>query len=428
MIATNHTKTTPSATRQTTAKTNSSPCIVCNSKAVELFLDLGETPLANKFLSKEQLSKPEATFPLRVGLCAECKHVQLLDGVPPAAMFEDYLYISSASDVLKAHLHDLSDVITERLRLGAKDLVIDVGCNDGTLLSGFQRHGVKVLGVDPAKNLVNFTEEKGIDRYVGFFSSKSAKEIVAKYGYAKVITATNTFPHIPALRDFAQGLQTALAQGGTFVVEAHSLLDMLDQVAFDTIYHEHISYWALAPMIRLFAEHGMEVVSAERLPLHHGQLRVFVQRRGEGKVQSSVNEILELEKKHRLDRMETYQKFASNVQRIKEDLTHTISDLRAKGKRVVGYGAPAKGNTLLCYLQLGPDKIDYIADKSRLKQGRFTPGMHVPVVSPERLLQDQPDYLLVLAWNFLDEIVQQQAEYRSRGGQFIVPVPKVKIV
>ena len=262
-------------------------------------------------------------------------------------MFEDYLYISSASDVLKAHLLDLSDIVTQRCRLTAQDLVIDVGCNDGTLLSGFQRHGVKVLGVDPAKNLVNFTAEKGIDRYVGFFNSQSAKEIVAKYGHAKVITATNTFPHIPALRDFAQGLQTALAPGGFFVVEAHSLFDMLDQVAFDTIYHEHISYWALAPMIRLFEEHGMEVVSAERLPLHHGQLRVFVQRRGEGKVQPSVAEILELEKKHGLDRMETYKAFADNVERIKQDLTRTIRDLRAQGKRVVGYGAPAKGNTLL---------------------------------------------------------------------------------
>ncbi|HEU0207829.1 MAG TPA: methyltransferase C-terminal domain-containing protein, partial [Candidatus Udaeobacter sp.] len=213
-----------------------------------------------------------------------------------------------------------------------------------------------------------------------------------------------------------------------FVVEAHSLFDMLDQVAFDTIYHEHISYWALAPMIRLFEEHGMEVISAERLPLHHGQLRVFVQRHGEGKVQSSVAEILELEKKHGLDRMETYKKFASNVETIKKDLNRTINDLRAQGKQVVGYGAPAKGNTLLCYLQLGPDKIDYIADKSKLKQGLFTPGMHVPVVSPDRLLQDQPDYLLVLAWNFLDEIIEQQSEYKSRGGKFIVPVPKVKIV
>jgi SAM-dependent methyltransferase len=406
----------------------SSPCIVCGSNSVELFLDLGTTPLANKFLKKEQLSQPEPAFPLRVGLCAECKHVQLLDAVPPSAMFEDYLYISSASDVLKAHLLDLSDVVTHRCHLGSSDMVIDVGCNDGTLLSGFQRHGVRVLGVDPAKNLVNFTAEKGIDRYVGFFNSKSAKEIVSKYGHAKAITATNTFPHIPGLRDFAEGLQTVLAPGGFFVVEAHSLFDMLDQVAFDTIYHEHISYWALAPMIRLFQEHGLEVVSAERLPLHHGQLRVFVQRQGEGEVQPSVAEILALEKKHGLDQMDTYRRFADNVNRIKEDLSQTITDLRAQGKTVVGYGAPAKGNTLLCYLKLGPDKIDYIADKSRLKQGLYTPGMHVPVVPPERLLADQPDYLLVLAWNFLDEITKQQAEYRARGGKFILPVPKVKIL
>jgi SAM-dependent methyltransferase len=410
------------------SKENYTRCIVCGSDSVEQFLDLGVTPLANKFLTKNQLSLPEPQFPLRVGLCAECKHVQLLDGVPPSTMFEDYLYISSASDVLKAHLLDLSDVVTQRCGLGTQDLVIDVGCNDGTLLSGFQGYGVKVLGVDPAKNLVDFTAEKGIDRYVGFFNSRSAKEIVAKYGRAKVITATNTFPHIPALRDFVQGLESALAPGGFFVVEAHSLFDMLEQVAFDTIYHEHISYWALAPMIRLFEEHGLQVVNAERLPLHHGQLRVFVQRQGEGEVQPAVAQILELEKKRGLDRMETYQAFANSVERIKQDLTRTIRDLRAQGKSVVGYGAPAKGNTLLCYLQLGPDKIGYIADKSRLKQGLFTPGMHVPVVPPERLLEDQPDYVLVLAWNFLDEIIAQQADYRSRGGRFILPVPKVRIV
>lgn len=405
-----------------------SPCIVCGSHDVELFLDLGTTPLANKFLSAEQLSAPEPSFPLRVGLCPTCKHVQLLDRVPPAAMFDDYLYISSASDTLKAHLFDLSDIVSERCRLTSDDLVIDVGCNDGTLLEGFRRHGVKVLGVDPAKNLVGFTEQKGIDRHVGFFNSASAKEIVAKWGQARVITATNTFPHIPALHDFVEGLQTALAPGGCFVVEAHSLFDILDQVAFDTVYHEHVSYWALAPMMRLFAAHGMEVVNAERVPIHHGQLRVFVQRRGEGKVLPGVQEVLELEKKHGLDRMDTYRAFAERVAGIKRDLNRAIDELRADGKRVVGYGAPAKGNTLLCYLQLGPDKLDYIADKSRLKQGLFTPGMHVPVVPPDRILADQPDYLLILAWNFADEIMQQQAAYRARGGQFILPVPEVSVI
>ena len=409
-----------------TDKKHTIPCIVCGSKSVEVFLDLGSTPLANKFLTREQLSRPEPSFPLRVGICQECAHVQLADSIPPSAMFEDYLYISSASETLKAHLWEISDIITKRCGLSKADLVMDIGCNDGTLLSGFKRYGVRTLGVDPAKNLTDFTTKLGIDRYVGFFNSSSAKEIVAKYGKPKIITATNTFSHVPALRDFVEGIGIALAPGGTFVIEAHSLYELLEQVAFDTVYHEHVSHWALAPMVRLFQQQGLEIVNVERVLLHHGQLRVSVQRQGEGKIQPSVGEILELEQRHGLDKLETLRDFADRVAGIKRDLTKTVVELRKAGKRVVGYGAPAKGNTLLCYLGLGPDKIEYIADKSPLKQGLFTPGM--PVVPPERLLEDQPDYVLILAWNFKDEVLAQQAEYRRRGGKFILPVPKVKIV
>jgi len=407
---------------------NTTRCIVCEGSKVELFLDLGSTPLANKFLSKDKLNQPEPSYPLRVGFCHDCHHVELTEAVPPSAMFDDYLYISSASDTLKAHLFDLSDIVSQRFQLNSKDLVIDIGCNDGTLLSGFKRHGVKTLGVDPAQNLAVFTEKLGIDRHVGFFNSASAKEIVKKYGPASAITATNTFPHIPALQDFVRGLDTALAPNGVFVIEAHYLIDILDQGAFDTIYHEHVSYWALGPMQRLFERHGFEIVNAERVPLHHGQLRVSVQRKGKGKVQPGVKEILSEEKARGLDRFETFQNFAKEVQRIKTELTDTINKLRRDQKRVVGYGAPAKGNTLLCFLELGPDKIEYIADKSPLKQGLFTPGLHVPVVPPARLLADQPDYVLLLAWNFVDEILAQQDEYRKKGGKFIVPVPHVRII
>jgi len=406
----------------------STRCIVCGNTQVEQFLDLGSTPLANKFLSQDKLSQPEPSYPLRVGFCHDCHHVELTEAVHPSAMFDDYLYISSASDTLKAHLFDLSDIVSQRYELNSKDLVVDIGCNDGTLLSGFKRHGVKTLGVDPAQNLAVFTEKLGIDRHIGFFNSSSAKEIAKKYGPASAITATNTFPHIPELQDFIRGLDAALAPDGVFVIEAHYLIDILDQGAFDTIYHEHVSYWALGPMRRLFEAHGFEIVNAERLALHHGQLRVFVQRKGRGKVQSGVKAILEAEQARGLDRFETFQNFAKDVQRIKIELTKTINDLRASGKRIVGYGAPAKGNTLLCFLELGTDKIEYIADKSPLKQGLFTPGLHVPVVPPEQLLTDQPEYVLLLAWNFVDEILEQQAEYRKRGGKFIIPVPAVRII
>ena len=403
-------------------------CIMCDSTQVEPFLDLGATALANKFLAAEELGQQEPTYPLRVGFCHDCTHVQLMEHVPPQAMFSDYLYISSASDTLKAHLNDLSDVVAERYRLGPSHLVIDIGCNDGTLLQGFARHGVETLGVDPAENLARLTAGDGIERYVGFFNAHTAQEIVSRWGQASAITATNTLPHIPALRDFVEGITRVLAPGGVFVIEAHYLLDLLEQGAFDTIYHEHVSYWALRPMMRLFERAGLQVVHAERLPIHHGQLRVFVQRRGEGEVEPHVAELLAAERASGLDRFETYQRFAERTIAWKGELQAWLRRVRAEGKRVAGYGAPAKGNTLLSFLELGSDTIDYIADKSPLKQGRYTPGTHIPVVPPARLLQDRPDYVVILAWNFAEEILAQQAEYRRRGGVFVVPVPQVRIL
>lgn len=409
-------------------RSNGSPrydCIVCNNENVEEFLDLGSTALANKFLTREETLKVEPAFPLKVGFCHDCGHVQLTERVPPHAMFDDYLYMSSASDTLKNHLYDLSDIVVEWGRLTSNDLVIDIGCNDATLLSGFKRHGVRVLGVDPAANLAELTRGNGIDRHVGFFTAESAQQIVKKWGHAKAITATNTFPHIPALRDFVTGIKTALAPGGVFVIEAHYLVDMLDQGAFDTIYHEHVSYWALGPMARLFEDNGMQIVDVERIPLHHGQVRVFVQRKGEGQVKASVGELLAKEKSLGIHKFETYKGFAKQTQSIKVNLRSTLQELLKSGKKLAGYGAPAKGNTLLCFLEIGPDILSYIADKSPLKQGLFTPGTHIPVVAPDRLLVDQPDYVLLLAWNFADEIMDQQKEYRRRGGKFIIPVPEV---
>jgi SAM-dependent methyltransferase len=402
-------------------------CVVCGEGTPEGFLDLGNTALANKFLTKAELSTAEAKYPLRVGFCNTCGHVQLTEAVPPSLMFEEYLYVSSASDTLKAHLENLSSLIVERYHLGPDDLVIDVGCNDGTLLKGFKRYGVRTLGVDPAQNLAEFTSGNGIDRYIGFFNSKTAKGILEKWGKASVITATNTFPHIPNLRDFIKGLRVVLKPNGVFVAEMHYLLDMLEQGAFDTIYHEHISYWALHPMKYLFGRNGMHIVHAERLPLHHGQLRVFVQRQGESNADSSVTGILETERVQGIHRPETFRRFAQKTQQIKRDLWEMMSELRSQGKRIAGYGAPAKGNTLLSFLEIGPKSLDYIVDRSPLKQGLYTPGTHIPVVAPERLLLDQPDYVLLLAWNFVDEILQQQAEYRKRGGKFILPVPQVQV-
>jgi SAM-dependent methyltransferase len=404
----------------------SSRCILCGDGRVDEFLDLGETALANQFVRDTHTHEPK--YSLRVGFCRACAHVQLMETVPPLEMFENYLYVSSASDTLKNHLWDVSDDLVRRYRLGADDLVVDIGCNDGTLLSGFQRHGVRTLGVDPAANLAELASDQGIDRYTGLFAAATAQEIVSRWGPASLITATNTFPHIQDLNDFIRGIKTALKPGGAFVIEMHYLLDLIEQVAFDTIYHEHISYWALGPMKRLFESHGMSIVDAERVPLHHGQLRVHVKRQADAEVNPNVGKILAEEKAANLGRFETYVRFADRAQKIKKDLHETLTSYKQQGRSVAGYGAPAKGNTLLGFLEIGPGLLPYIVDRSPLKQGLYTPGMHIPVVPTERLLTDQPDYVLLLAWNFVDEIIAQQAEYVRRGGKFIIPVPRVQII
>ena len=403
-------------------------CVVCLSCKVEEFLNLGETALANEFLKPEEIHASEAKFPLRAGFCHACGHVQLMQSVAPRQMFDNYLYISSASDTLKNHLWDLSDRLVNRYQLSPSSLVVDIGCNDGTLLRGFKRHGVRALGVDPAQNLAGFTAADEIERHVDLFTSSSAKEIVSIWGPASLATATNTFPHIQDLGDFVEGIQIALAPGGALVIEMHYLLDMIEQTAFDTIYHEHISYWALGPMKRLFESHGMTIVDAERVPLHHGQLRVHIQRGGQEAPHERIAEILAAEKAAGLDRFETYLRFGQRTQKIKTDLRRTLEAFARDGQRVAGYGAPAKGNTLLGFLDIGPDLLPYIVDRSPLKQGLYTPGTHIPVLPPQRLVDDQPDYVLLLAWNFLDEIVDQQQEYIRRGGKFIIPVPEVRIV
>ncbi|HWO42621.1 MAG TPA: class I SAM-dependent methyltransferase [Candidatus Eisenbacteria bacterium] len=403
------------------------PCLVCGALDVAVFLDLGDTALANHFLRADELGPGEAKYPLRIGFCPHCNHVQLTERVAPEAMFEHYLYVSSASETLKGHLDDLARELVARYRLGANDLVVDIGCNDNTLLRSFRRFGVRVLGIDPAANLAEFAGED-IPRYTGFFGSAAAGTIVSTWGHAALVTATNTFPHIQDLQDFVDGILTVLRPGGALVMEMHYLLDLLEQAAFDTIYHEHVSYWALGPMQRLFEAHGMEIVDAERLSLHHGQLRVHVQRRGERGVCERVGQIVAAEGRAGLNRFETYAGFARRALKIKHELHGTLCALARIGRRVAGYGAPAKGNTLLGFLNIGPEILPYIVDRSPLKQGLYTPGTHIPVVAPDRLLSDQPDYLLLLAWNFADEILAQQAEYRKRGGKFMVPLPEVRVL
>jgi hypothetical protein len=407
-----------------TATRESVACLICGASSLDSILDLGDTPLANAFVTAEEMAAGVPRYPLRLAMCPVCGHVQLTEHVDPEAMFHRYLYVSSASDTLREHFDDLSKLLVARRDLGPADLVVDIGCNDASLLRSFQARGIRTLGVDPAENLAE-AWGAGVDRIVDYFNPSTADQILDRWGPASLVTITNTFPHLQNLHGFVVGLDRVLARGGAAVIEVHYAADMLAQTAFDTIYHEHVSYWRLGTLDRLFADYGMEVVRAERLPLHHGQLRVTVQRAGETEIDESVGVVAEQESAAGLDREEPYLAFARGVEASREQLHNRLDEIRRADRTVVGYGAPAKATILLNYMDVGVDLIPYICDRSSLKQGLFVPGTGIPIVAPERLLEDQPDYVLLLAWNFAEEVARQQAEYLNRGGCLLVPLPEL---
>ncbi len=404
-------------------------CLACTAGRLVEFLDLGRTALANNFVSKERLGAPDLLCPLRLGFCERCAMVQLLDVAPPPAMFNTYLYISSVSETLKRHLGELAEALCGRLALSAGSLVVDVGCNDGTLLAAFAARGMRTLGVDPAANVAPLAAHRGVTTVTAFFSQAVARRIRETLGPAMLVTATNVYQHVPDQEEFLRGLELLLAERGTFVFESHYLQDLLDQCAFDTVYHEHVFYFALLPLTRMLGRLGFKIVDVERLPVHHGQLRVMVARRSDPRPASPRVEALLAEERARgLDTIESYRRFAEAVAKCRSQLRALIEELRGRGARLAGYGAPAKGNTLLSFCGLGVEQLPYIVDLSPLKQGLYTPGTRIPVVPIERLRHDPPDYLLVLAWNFAEEIMAQLSWFRRAGGRFILPVPVPTVV
>jgi C-methyltransferase C-terminal domain/Putative zinc binding domain/Methyltransferase domain len=404
-------------------------CRICKNIQTTKFLRLGPTPLANSFLRPDQLDKPEPSFPLDVVFCEECGLVQLDQAVPPEVMFLDYIYVSSTSQAMTAHFAAYADEIAHRFIESPQDLVMEMGSNDGCLLRALQKYRLRSLGVEPAANLASTANEAGIATVNDFFCERSAREIREREGAAKVIIGNNVLAHIGDLHDLAAGLDVLLAPDGVAVFEVPYLLDLLRKDEFDTIYHEHLFYFALRPLQRLFESRGMQIFDVRRLPIHGGSIRVYVSRTGASvEAQPSVADLFLLEKSERLDALETYEDFAGRVEKMKHELTGLLSELKASGARIAGYGAPAKGNTLLNYFQIGAEVIDFIVDLSPHKQGMYTPGKHIPVLAVGRLLAEQPDYVLLLAWNFAEEILEQQSEYLNRGGKFIVPIPQPKIM
>jgi len=404
-------------------------CLACFEEGVEEFLNLGKTALANQFIQENKLGVPTPEFPLRLGFCANCGMVQLMDLADPPEMFSHYLYISSVSSTLKDHLSELAHTLCQKYSLNGQHFAVDIGSNDGTLLAAFQSNEVRILGVDPASNLVSLASEKNIETMNAFFGEESARKILEQYGPANIITATNVFQHIPDQRDMLRGLDILLAENGVFVFESHYLQDMVEQCAFDTVYHEHVFYFSILPLRRHFHRHGFRIVDVERLPIHHGQIRVTVVR-DSSPIQTNER-VMQLEADEKAKGYHTikpFLQFAKQANKCRSQLVDLINSLLQQGKRIAAYGAPAKGNTLLASCDLSSNQLIYIVDRSPLKQGLFTPGTHIPIVPVEKLKTDPTDFLLILAWNFVEEITAQLQWYSNSGGRFILPVPVPKII
>ena len=403
-------------------------CRTCKSDRLYLFLPLGDHPLANGFLREEQLGEPEAHFPLDVHVCLDCGLIQVADQVP-AEYFRHYVYIPSSADAMHGHFAGLAESLKRRF-LGSPDaLTVDIGCNDGLFLSFLRDGGARTLGVDPARNIAELARQKGLEVVTEYFTPDLARQIREEHGSAKVVVSTNTFHHIGDLDPFTLGVTLLLDDDGVFVVEVPHALELVEQNEFDGVYHEHVSQHTVKSFVDHFRLFGLEVFDVERLDIHGGSIRVFARRATNGAIPTSVvDEWLDEEGRRGLFAEATYDAFRGRVERNREQLLAILAELKEDGKRIVGYGASARGNTLLNYYRIGTDTLDYIVDRNPLKEGLYSPGMHIPVEGPQRLAEDDPDYLLVIAWNFAEEIASQQENYLRRGGRFIVPIPEPRIV
>lgn len=404
-------------------------CRICGFSGLIKFLDLGLMPIPNGFLKEEDLNKPERKYELSCLHCNNCGLVQLSNRVNPDLMFKNYVYVPSGSNTMMNNFRNLSYQIFTNLKLGNKSMVVDIGSNDGSLLSFFKNYGTKVLGIDPAENLAKIAEMKGISTEVRHFDFKNAKIIKQKYGFADVICGTNVVAHIHNLHNFFNGISHLLSDKGIFVTEFPYLLDLIKGTEFDTIYHEHLSYFSLRPWLKLVESHGFEIVSAQKLDVHGGSIRLIHRRSKKSKtVIKSISNLISQEKSLDINSTKTLDEFANKVETLKAGLITLLSELKRNAKKIVGYGAAAKGNILTNYFDIGPEILDYIVDSTPYKQGLFTPGKHIPVYAESRLLIDKPDYALLLAWNFAEEIIEKEKAFRKLGGKFIIPIPKLRIV
>jgi hypothetical protein len=404
-------------------------CRSCGTIGLHPVLSLGSTPLANSLLSETQLTEPEPIYPLDLCLCRTCALVQITETVPPEVLFRDYLYFSSFSDTMLRHAEELATRLVTERGLGADSLVAEAASNDGYLLGFYGALGIPVLGIEPARNIAQVAEERGVPTIAEFFDATLARRLVADGRRPDVFHGNNVLAHVADLNGFVEGISIVLADDGVAVIEVPYVKDMIDHCEFDTIYHEHLCYFSLTALEALFRRHGLAVANVERIPVHGGSLRVFVRRqdtRAAGA--AAVGDLLDEEAAWGVADPAPYDAFALRVTDLRAELVTLLDGLKRGGARIAAYGAAAKGSTLLNVFGIGADTLDFVVDRSTVKIGRYMPGVHLRIDSPERLLEEMPDYLLLLAWNLADEIMRQQNEYRTRGGRFIVPVPVPEVV
>ena len=405
-------------------------CRFCGATLDQVFVDLGTSPLANSYLEPEDLGRAEAFYPLRVYVCGGCLLVQLPEEERPEAIFSDYAYFSSYSESWLRHAKTYAEAMIDRFGFDAGHQVVEIASNDGYLLRWFKEKGVPVLGIEPAANVAAAAEEAGIPTRVKFFGEATAREMVSEGLCADLLVGNNVLAHVPDLNDFVAGLKILLAPAGVLTMEFPHLLRLMDEDQFDTIYHEHYSYFSFATVRKVFAAHGLTLFDVEEPSTHGGSLRIYARHDEDaGKpVGERVADLLKREDEAGLGRLETYRSFGERVRRVKWGLLRFLIAAKEEGKSIAAYGAPAKGNTLLNYCGVRTDFLDYTVDRSPHKQGRYLPGVRIPIHGPDRLRETRPDYVLILPWNLKEEIVEQMADVRSWGGRFVVAIPEVRVL
>lgn len=402
-------------------------CRICGSGDLRSFLDLGHQPPANALLREDELALPEPSFPLALAHCPACQLILTTHVVAPDLLFRNYFYFSSVSEAMSRHFAAYAADVADRF-VPPNGLVVELGSNDGILLRTLIGRDVRILGVDPARNVAEVARSRGVPTVAEYFGEDVARQIRLEHGPASALIANNVFAHIDDLDGVMRGVSALLDDRGVLVIEAPYVVPFLEHLEFDTVYHEHLSYLGVHCLSSLFGRHGFEVVDVREQSVHGGSIRVFAQRKGVAAVLPSVARMLSVEREAGVGDPARLDAFARSVERIRTDIRATVERLRNEGKRVVGYTAPAKGNVLLNYCKLGPAEIEYLADATPQKQGLYNPGMHIPIKSPEHFREDRPDVALLLAWNHKDEILRKEQAWRDAGGKFVIPVPTVQLV